>query len=82
MDFHELLKQHGFIENIDKSSLQGNRRKQAELSFHSLRATAVTALRLAGVSPDLCRTIVGHDSEKMDRVYFHPDIAAMNHLVL
>lgn len=86
MDLHELLKQHGFIENIDKSSLQGNRRQQAELSFHSLRATAVTALRLAGVPSDLCRFIVGHDSEEIERVYFRPDTAAvveaMKHLVL
>ncbi|MCO8187470.1 site-specific integrase [Akkermansia sp. Marseille-P9185] len=86
MDLHELLKQHGFIEDIDKSSLQGNRRQQAELSFHSLRATAVTALRLAGVPSDLCRFIVGHDSEEIERVYFRPDTAAvveaMNHLVL
>ena len=86
MDLHELLKQHGFIENIDKSSLQGNRRQQAELSFHSLRATAVTALRLAGVPSDLCRFIVGHDSEEIQRVYFRPDTAAvieaMKHLVL
>ncbi len=86
MDFHELLKQHGFIESTDKKSLQGNRRQQAELSFHSLRATAVTALRLAGVPADLCRFIVGHDSEEIERVYFRPEsaaiIEAMNHLVL
>lgn len=86
MDFHELLKQHGFIESTNKKSLQGNRRQQAELSFHSLRATAVTALRLAGVPADLCRFIVGHDSEEIERVYFRPEsaaiIKAMNHLVL
>jgi len=40
-----------------------------------LRATAVTVLRLAGVSPDLCRFIVGHDSEEIERVYFRPDSA-------
>lgn len=35
---------------------------------------------------DLCRTIVGNDSEEMERVYFRPDTAtvieAMKHLAL
>lgn len=86
IDFHDLLIQHGFAKDMKSAPRNGDRRKQSELSFHSLRATAVTALRLAGVSPDLCRTIVGHDSEEMDRVYFRPDsaavIEAMKHLVL
>lgn len=50
-----------------------NRRKVSSLSFHSLRATTVTALRLAGVPADLCRVIVGHRSELIERVYFRPD---------
>lgn len=35
---------------------------------------------------DLCRTIVGNDSEEIERVYFRPDTAtvieAIKHLVL
>ena len=86
LEFHELLKEHGFIENMNNAPRHGDRRRQADLSFHSLRATAVTALRLAGVPSDLCRVIVGHDSEEIERVYFRPDSAAiaeaMKHLSL
>lgn len=85
IEFNNLLKQHGFIES-KKETKAGARRNMAELSFHSLRATAVTALRLAGVPADLCRVIVGHDSEEIERVYFRPDSEAieeaMKHLAL
>lgn len=86
IEFNKLLKQYGFIDDEINEPKKGARRQQAELSFHSLRATAVTALRLAGVPSDLCRFIVGHDSEEIERVYFRPDSAAvseaMKHLVL
>lgn len=72
IDFTTLLKQFGFIE-ATTNVLPGNRRKVSSLSFHSLRATTVTALRLAGVPADLCRVIVGHRSELIERVYFRPD---------
>ena len=85
-EFTTLLKKHGFIENLNNAPLHGDRRKLPDLSFHSLRATAVTALRLAGVPADLCRFIVGHDSEEIERVYFRPDseaiVEAMKHLAL
>lgn len=74
-EFTTLLKKHGFIENLNNAPLHGDRKKLTDLSFHSLRATAVTALRLAGVPADLCRFIVGHDSEEIERVYFRPDSA-------
>ena len=85
-EFTTLLKKHGFIENLNNAPLHGDRKKLTDLSFHSLRATAVTALRLAGVPADLCRFIVGHDSEEIERVYFRPDseaiVEAMKHLAL
>lgn len=71
-EFRGLLLEHGFIA-ADGMPRKGDRRKLAELSFHSLRATAVTVLRNAGVPADLCRFIVGHDSEEIERVYFRPD---------
>jgi len=74
IEFTGLLRKHGFIES-KKTGNQGDRRQLAEKSFHSLRATAVTVLRLAGVPADLCRFIVGHDSEEIERVYFRPDSA-------
>lgn len=84
--FSELLKKHGFTEMNNKGPRQGDRNNWNNLSFHCLRATAVTALRLAGVPADLCRVIVGHDSEEIERVYFRPDSGAiaeaMKHLSL
>lgn len=72
IDFSNLLKKFGFIDEINTERI-GKRRLLSELSFHSLRATAVTVLRIAGVAPDLCRVIVGHDSEIIERIYFRPD---------
>lgn len=72
LEFTDLLRQHGIIAPKTEEK-NGDRRQLAEKSFHSLRATAVTVLRLAGVPADLCRYIVGHDSEEIERVYFRPD---------
>ncbi len=74
LEFTDLLRQHGLIAPKAEGK-NGDRRQLAEKSFHSLRATAVTVLRLAGVPADLCRYIVGHDSEEIERVYFRPDSA-------
>lgn len=68
------MRQHGIVEDASEE-VKGDRHKLASKSFHSLRATAVTVLRLAGVPADLCRYIVGHDSEEIERVYFRPDSA-------
>lgn len=72
LEFTGLLKKHGIISS-DGMKAKGDKRVLSEKSFHSLRATAVTILRLAGVPADLCRFIVGHDSEEIERVYFRPD---------
>ena len=72
LEFTGLLKKHGIISAGERKG-KGDKRVLSEKSFHSLRATAVTILRLAGVPADLCRFIVGHDSEEIERVYFRPD---------
>lgn len=54
----------------EQGKLEGDRRVVNPLTLHSLRATAVTELRDAGVPPDLCREIVGHDSEEIERIYY------------
>lgn len=72
LEFTGLLKKHGMISSAERKGA-GDKRVLSEKSFHSLRATAVTILRLAGVPADLCRFIVGHDSEEIERVYFRPD---------
>lgn len=83
LEFTSLLREHGFIEP-QRGTTEGDRRVLSEKSFHSLRATAVTMLRLAGVPADLCRFIVGHDSEEIERVYMRPQLEdiskAMEHI--
>lgn len=81
LEFTGLLKEYGFVDG-GEVLLRGDRRKLSELSFHSLRATAVTVLRNAGVPADLCRFIVGHDSEEIERVYFRPDGEAVKAAML
>lgn len=71
-EFTSLLRRHGIVEDVPAKT-DGDRHALASKSFHSLRATAVTVLRLAGVPADLCRFIVGHDSEEIEREYFRPD---------
>ncbi|WP_455563224.1 hypothetical protein [Akkermansia massiliensis] len=53
IELNNLLKRHGFIEP-KKETKAGARRNTSELCFHSLRATVVIGLRLAGVPADNC----------------------------
>lgn len=46
-------------------------RETSELSFHSLRHSAVTMLKASGVSDVLAREIVGHESAAISRQYTH-----------
>jgi integrase len=46
-------------------------REPSEISFHSLRHSAVTMLKRAGLSDFLAREIVGHDSAAVSRHYTH-----------
>ena len=49
-------------------------RKQSELSFHSLRHSATTMLKAAGVSDAIARAIIGHESAAISRTYTHLDL--------
>jgi integrase len=46
-------------------------REPSEISFHSLRHSAVTLLKASGLSDVFAREIVGHDSEAVSRQYTH-----------
>jgi integrase len=52
-------------------------RLTAELCFHSLRHTATSALKSAGVSDAIARAIVGHESAAVSRAYTHLDMETM-----
>ena len=47
------------------------RREGSEISFHSLRHSAVTMLKAADVSDFIAREVIGHESEAISRQYSH-----------
>ena len=46
-------------------------RETSEISFHSLRHSAVTMLKASGLSDFIAREIVGHESAAVSRQYTH-----------
>jgi integrase len=56
---------------------RGGRRKVSELSFHSLRHTAVSLLKDAGIPQAVVQELVGHDSVQMSQQYTHVGIEAL-----
>jgi integrase len=49
------------------------KREQNEVSFHSLRHTATSLLKNAGVSEAVAMEFVGHESQSVSRQYTHID---------
>ena len=74
--FREILVEAGLIEPLPhghRSTGKGRTgaREVSEISFHSLRHSAVTMLKAAGVSDFIAREIVGHESAAVSRQYTH-----------
>ncbi len=46
-------------------------RESSEISFHSLRHSAVTLLKASGLSDVMAREIIGHESAAVSRAYTH-----------
>jgi integrase len=74
--FRSIMADAGLVEGrkADHSSTGKGRttkRQVSELSFHSLRHSAVTFLKASGASDVLAREIVGHDSAAVSRSYTH-----------
>ena len=74
--FHELLVDAGIVPaRIPKNKSAGKGRSAArektEVSFHSLRHTATSLLKAAGVSESVTRDIIGHESAAISRHYTH-----------
>ena len=46
-------------------------RETIDVSFHSLRHTATSMLKAAGVSNAIAMQIIGHESEAVSRQYTH-----------
>jgi integrase len=74
--FREILVEGGLVQPLargHKSTGKGRdqAREASEISFHSLRHSAVTMLKAAGVSDFIAREIVGHESAAVSRQYTH-----------
>lgn len=50
---------------------RASRRNASELSFHSLRHTATSMMKNAGVSPAVVQDIIGHESAEISGHYTH-----------
>src|SRR5438552_4011400 len=72
--FREILVDAGLAEPRGHEATGKGRsqaRETSEISFHSLRHSAVTMLKASGVSDVLAREIVGHESSAVSRQYTH-----------
>src|SRR5436190_8379683 len=72
--FREILVDAGLVEPRGHEATGKGRsqaREPSEISFHSLRHSAVTMLKASGVSDVLAREIVGHESAAISRQYTH-----------
>lgn len=72
--FREILVDAGLVEPRGHEATGKGRsqaRETSEISFHSLRHSAVTMLKASGVSDVLAREIVGHESAAVSRHYTH-----------
>jgi integrase len=76
--FHDLLVSVGLAKprppkRTSTGKGRDSRRKQSEVSFHSLRHTATSLLKNAGVSEAVARDIIGHESAEISQRYTHVD---------
>ena len=68
--FHDILADAGLVEPRTHQSTgkgRSHRREASEISFHSLRHSAVTLLKASGVSDFMAREVVGHESAAVSR---------------
>ena len=72
--FREILVDAGLVEPRDYRTTTKGRasaREASEISYHSLRHSAVTMLKASGLSDVFAREIVGHESTAVSRQYTH-----------
>jgi len=80
--FHKLLVDAGYATKRSHHKAKdgkgrGAAREQNEISFHSLRHTATTLLKSAGVSDAVAREFIGHDSPTVSKRYTHIPTATL-----
>ena len=64
------------VEDETQRKGRDTRRNVSEISFHSLRHTAVSLLKTAGVSDAVAQDLVGHESAEISRHYTHIEAPA------
>ena len=72
--FRGILADAGLVEprsHEARGKGRSHARQTSELSFHSLRHSAVTMLKASGLSDVFAREIVGHESAAVSRQYTH-----------
>jgi integrase len=82
--FADLLAQAGLREKVphrSKGKGRGSQRASNRLSFHSLRHTAVSLLKDAGIPEGVVMELVGHDSKAMSAHYTHVGAEALERAV-
>jgi integrase len=78
--FHEILVAAGMAASRSHRGTgkgRAARRQASQISFHSLRHTATSLLKAAGVSDAVAREFIGHDSAAVSRHYTHIETAAL-----
>jgi len=79
-EFYSILVSAGLAaKTTHKATGKGRsgKRVQNEVSFHSLRHTATSLLKSAGVSDAVAMEFVGHDSKSVSRQYTHIETSAL-----
>lgn len=74
--FHDILAAAGLVQrrSHQKSkdgSGRSSRRRMSDISFHSLRHTATSLLKNAGVPQSVVMDIIGHESRAISQIYTH-----------
>jgi site-specific recombinase XerD len=78
--FSELLAQTGLRKTQDHSSRgigRDAKRERPQTSYHSLRHSAVSILKAAGIPHATVQELIGHESEAVSRHYTHVDESAL-----
>jgi integrase len=75
MAFAGLVQSRGDHQKKEGKAGRRARRQLSPISFHSLRHTATSLLKNAGVSDVVARDIIGHESEAVSRNYTHIESA-------
>jgi integrase len=78
-EFHKIMVKAGLAterSHAETGKGKSRTRKVSELSFHSLRHTATSMMKNAGVGSAVVQDLVGHESAAVSTQYTHIDDAA------